>query len=358
MPPQDLATITPFRFGDVPAEVRNLVYEELLVRPSSPICFTFDYYREFGDDGRRGVVYFGEDIQHGILQTSSQVNKEATPILYGKNSFFFDMPDDFERVWVSLGNRNHRCWPHIQNISLSVGHPEGPTRRWIRIFLTRKMPTLPRLRRLELRFMIWIGSKDDSRAEVKRYEEMIAQLKIGNGHLQDFKCSTVEAKDIPPFVPSSDIDAGRSSDDSESDNPSDNNPGSSFDNSNSNILFGNDDLATSSNSNSTGSLTDGDNPVNTSDHDHIVSSSNSNSAESLTNDHHPVSAPDDDDLVTHSENTSDDDDTETIFENDSLHSPIFNVEEDDPWYEDWDFNLIMERIVEPSTASLSAESTN
>ncbi|KAE9379133.1 hypothetical protein N431DRAFT_434142 [Stipitochalara longipes BDJ] len=78
-----------FNFMELPPEIRMEIYNILLVSPR-----TID----IGSDGPPGLCTTNTSIlSHppiAILRTCKQINEEATPILYGKNSFTISLPND------------------------------------------------------------------------------------------------------------------------------------------------------------------------------------------------------------------------------------------------------------------------
>lgn len=79
-PPQIEAPFQPFRFLDLPAEMRNRVYDELLA--PGDIRHTTSYNRV------RGNKFFNtdSDCEPNILATCSQINREAKDILFASNT--------------------------------------------------------------------------------------------------------------------------------------------------------------------------------------------------------------------------------------------------------------------------------
>ncbi|KAK4497143.1 hypothetical protein PRZ48_011593 [Zasmidium cellare] len=74
---------------DLPAEIRNRIYEFALTRPRN-LRLRHSRYT----DGRFGMRLNNTRVFPSILATCKTANREATPILYGANKFTFDSPTD------------------------------------------------------------------------------------------------------------------------------------------------------------------------------------------------------------------------------------------------------------------------
>lgn len=86
---QDAVLITPKqdKLGELPTEIRLMIFEELLVLWPSPV---FRGAREFGKLRKEEYKKRSEKIiPAAILQTCRRYHDEAARIIYGKNFFIF-----------------------------------------------------------------------------------------------------------------------------------------------------------------------------------------------------------------------------------------------------------------------------
>ena len=92
-----------FRFHDLPAELRNLLYNELLPKDS-------DYFKVFGE--RRDTV-------PAIMKASRQIRSETLPIWYSRNRFHCNAHSSGEHVTDVLKTIGENGLKHIRRLRLS-----------------------------------------------------------------------------------------------------------------------------------------------------------------------------------------------------------------------------------------------
>lgn len=107
-------TSRPFRFLDLPAELRNHVYILCLTCPSG-----FQLCSDFGEHGEFVRLILPLTLEIKLLLVSRQINREATGILYGENRFqsSWHYSDDPKFLSQLPGVR------HIRDIQLSPLYP-------------------------------------------------------------------------------------------------------------------------------------------------------------------------------------------------------------------------------------------
>lgn len=71
-------------FLNLPSELRNLIYSHLLIHPLDTVSTVEE---EYWRDKTRSTPALRDRFCANILQTCRQINREATPILYGENLF-------------------------------------------------------------------------------------------------------------------------------------------------------------------------------------------------------------------------------------------------------------------------------
>ncbi|KAI9692095.1 MAG: hypothetical protein M1820_009530 [Bogoriella megaspora] len=125
----------PFRFLELPAEIRNLIYELLLISARQPVPM---HKFEKSSGVFRGRYDFpgrlnpeNEDWPYGaipvnILATCRQINKEAAPILYGKNVFSvqavsYRLPREAYRVPAGTVAAFEKHSDEVKHLEIEIG---------------------------------------------------------------------------------------------------------------------------------------------------------------------------------------------------------------------------------------------
>jgi hypothetical protein len=84
--PEANVPLQPFRFLDLPAEMRNRVYEELLA-PGDVQIYAYPFEKTPSTTSERSMYSFmGSRCEPNILATCSQINSEAKGLLYARNT--------------------------------------------------------------------------------------------------------------------------------------------------------------------------------------------------------------------------------------------------------------------------------
>lgn len=75
-------------FGKFPAEIRNKIYESLLIANGSINPDHWDSKQDYNSQG------LGQDFDTTITRCCVATLLEASPILYGRNEFVFGLPEE------------------------------------------------------------------------------------------------------------------------------------------------------------------------------------------------------------------------------------------------------------------------
>lgn len=87
-----------FRFLDLPSEVRNRIYENLLVH-HEPVALTTDFRQE----DKEFVYTTRLGLAPRVCRTSKAIAYESLAVLYGKNTFHFTVENIISSVFFSVG---------------------------------------------------------------------------------------------------------------------------------------------------------------------------------------------------------------------------------------------------------------
>ncbi|KAI0379183.1 hypothetical protein F5Y04DRAFT_130606 [Hypomontagnella monticulosa] len=131
--PSDHSSTTPFRFFDLPLELRNEVYAHLFVQPNPINCLRVWFTtagrhlrrlaRENAPDccGRNfGCAHYDARLRPltSLLRANRQVSNEALDVMYARNVFRVDLERRgfFQRFWA-VGEANLRRVQHLQVVA-------------------------------------------------------------------------------------------------------------------------------------------------------------------------------------------------------------------------------------------------
>lgn len=127
----------PFRFLDLPPEIRNIIYKVLLSFPGAtypintePVSIA-SQYKHRSDQSRAAMKAPGSVLN--ILLVNRQLQQEAYPFFY-QNDLFFSTPARFQKFMITLSDSRIECLR-----SLTLFNEHGRLIEAYRPYLARKM---------------------------------------------------------------------------------------------------------------------------------------------------------------------------------------------------------------------------